>query len=352
MSDQKRIFVLVVAASVVVLLYLLSPVLTPFLIAALLAYLGDPLVDRMQGRLTRTGAVVATFAIFVGALVLALAFILPLLEQQAALLAARIPAYLEKLQTVFLPWLMQYLGELSIPIDLASIKSALQENWTTAGTVAGKVLGGVSKSGFAVMAWLANIVLIPVLAFYLLRDWDELMRRLRELVPRRYEVVTVRLARDSDTVLSAFLRGQLLVMLALSVVYSVGLSLLGLEFSLLIGALAGLLSFVPYLGLIIGFVVAGIVALFQFHEITMLLWIAGVFAIAQLLEGFVLTPYLVGDKIGLHPVAVIFAVMAGGQLFGFFGILLALPVAAVIMVILRYLHERYTNSSLYSNNPQ
>lgn len=350
MNDQKKILALAMAAGIGALLYLLSPVLTPFLVAALLAYLGDPLVDRMQARLTRTGAVIVTFALFIGMLVLALAFIVPMLEQQAAMLVARIPSYLDKVQTVFLPWFMQYLGELSIPIDWASVKSALQENWTTAGNVVGKVLGGVSQSGLAVIAWLANAVLIPVLTFYLLRDWDELLLRLRELVPRRYESVIVRLARDSDTVLGAFLRGQLLVMLALSIVYSLGLWLLGLEFSLLIGALAGLLSFVPYLGLIIGFAAAAVVAIFQFQDIMMLIGVAGVFTVAQLLEGFVLTPYLVGDKIGLHPVAVMFAVMAGGQLFGFFGILLALPIAAVLMVMLRYAHERYVNSSLYSNN--
>jgi predicted PurR-regulated permease PerM len=148
-------------------------------------------------------------------------------------------------------------------------------------------------------------------------------------------------------VLGAFLRGQLTVMLALGVLYAAGLSIVGVDFALLIGLIAGLVSFVPYLGLIVGIIIATIAVLFQSHDITQVLWVFGVFAIVQLLEGTVLTPLLVGDKIGLHPVTVIFAVMAGGQLFGFFGILVALPVAAVLAVIMRHLRASYKQSQIY-----
>jgi predicted PurR-regulated permease PerM len=173
------------------------------------------------------------------------------------------------------------------------------------------------------------------------------MSRVRELLPRRSEAVIVKLAQQSDEVLGAFLRGQLLVMLALAFIYSAGLMMMGLDLALLIGMLAGLVSFVPYLGFIVGILAACVAALFQFQELLPLLYVAIVFGVGQMLEGMVLTPLLVGDRIGLHPVAVIFSVLAGGQLFGFVGVLLALPVAAVIAVLLRYLHTQYKSSALY-----
>jgi predicted PurR-regulated permease PerM len=193
----------------------------------------------------------------------------------------------------------------------------------------------------------ASFLLIIVVTFYLLRDWDVLVGRVRELLPRKTEPVIVQLAQQSDEVLGAFLRGQLLVMLSLAIVYTSGLMIIGLDLALLIGMMAGLVSFVPYLGFIVGIAAAIIAALFQFQEIMPLLYIAIVFGIGQMLEGMLLTPLLVGDRIGLHPVVVIFAVLAGGQLFGFVGVLLALPVAAVIAVVLRYLHAEYKKSALY-----
>jgi predicted PurR-regulated permease PerM len=195
-----------------------------------------------------------------------------------------------------------------------------------------------------------NLLVAVVVTFYLMRDWDRLMERLRALLPRRSEAIIVRLAGQSDEVLGAFLRGQLLVMLALGLIYSLGLSIIGLDFALLIGLVAGLISFVPYLGTIVGVLTALIAALIQFQEPIYLLYVGLVFGVGQVLEGMVLTPWLVGDRIGLHPVAVIFAVLAGGQLFGFVGVLLALPVAAVAAVLLRYARERYQQSDLYQDD--
>jgi predicted PurR-regulated permease PerM len=194
---------------------------------------------------------------------------------------------------------------------------------------------------------MANVLLVPVVTFYLLRDWRGLTTRLLELVPRRVEPEVARLARAADDMLGAFMRGQLAVMVALGTIYSVGLWFVGLDLAFLIGMLAGLLSFVPYLGFAVGIVAAGVAAIMQFHEWLPLVYVLLVFGVGQILEGTVLTPWLLGDRIGLHPVAVIFAVLAGGQLFGFVGVLLALPAAAVIMVLLRYAHERYLQSSLY-----
>ena len=181
-----------------------------------------------------------------------------------------------------------------------------------------------------------------------MRDWDVLVAKVHDLLPRRVADTASKLAGEVDTVLSAFVRGQFYVMLALGCIYSIGLWITGLDLALLIGMLAGLVSFVPYLGSIVGIVMACIAAMVQFHELISLVPVVIVFMVGQALEGMVLTPMLVGDKIGLHPVAVMFAVMAGGQLFGFLGILLALPVASVIMVLLRHVHDLYRYSDFYS----
>jgi predicted PurR-regulated permease PerM len=202
-------------------------------------------------------------------------------------------------------------------------------------------------SSTVIFTWLAHLVLSPLATFYLLRDWDELVARIQELLPRRIVFPVTVLARESDAVIGAFLRGQLIVMAVLGVFYSVGLAFIGLEYPLLIGMLAGLVSFVPYLGLITGILVASIAAVLEFHSILSIIPVLIVFGLGQVLSDFVLTPRLIGDRIGLHPVTVLFAVLAGGQLFGFFGILLALPVAAVIMVLLRRAREEYLNSSYY-----
>jgi predicted PurR-regulated permease PerM len=188
---------------------------------------------------------------------------------------------------------------------------------------------------------------VPVLTFYFLRDWDVMVAQIRDLLPRPYLPTVSRLARESDEVLGGFLRGQFSVMLSLGSIYAIGLWAIGIDLGLLIGFVAGLVSFVPYLGAFVGVTSAVIATLVQHGDATHLLLVMGVFALGQTLEGFVLVPWLVGDRIGLHPVAVIFAIMAGGQLFGFLGVLLALPVAAVAMVLLRYAHEHYRRSGLY-----
>jgi len=205
----------------------------------------------------------------------------------------------------------------------------------------------VGQSGLTLLGWLVNLTLIPVLLFYFLRDWDLMTHRVRVLLPRHLEPTISALARQSDEVLGAFLRGQLSVMIALGSIYSAGLWLVGLDLALLIGMGAGMVSFIPYLGGVVGVVVGVIAAYMQFQDWFHPAMVLLVFSVGQSLEGMVLTPMLVGDKIGMHPVAVIFAIMAGGQLFGFLGVLLALPVAAIAMVLLRFLHARYLNSALY-----
>ncbi len=348
MTDTRRWLLIAATVLTGVLVYLLAPILTPFLLSALLAYLGDPLVDRLEARKVRRSlAVVLVFVVILLVLLLIPMVLLPLLEQQVKTLLIKLPLYIDTLQHQVLPQLSELLGIAPGTLDLDALKQTVIGQWRQAGGIAAAVMASASRSGLALVAWLANVLLVPVVTFYLLRDWDIMVGRIHEMVPRRLEADVVRLARRTDEVLAAFLRGQLTVMLCLGTVYTLGLWLVGVDFALLIGMAAGVVSFVPYLGFIVGIVLASVAAYLQFHEWTPLLGVAAVFGVGQLLEGIVLTPWLVGDKIGMHPVAVIFAVLAGGQLFGFVGILLALPVAAVIMVLLRYAHERYLGSTLY-----
>ncbi|MBF0255362.1 MAG: AI-2E family transporter [Gammaproteobacteria bacterium] len=347
-SDSRRWFYLALALLGGWLVHLLSPILAPFLVSALLAYLGDPLCDRLEEKgLSRTLAVTLVFSgLFLG-LLLMLLLVLPQLEAQISYLLKQFPGYLEWLRSHVLPWLQKHLGLTGALQDLGFVQKLLADHWQQAGGIFKGVLASVSSSGTALLAMLMNLVLIPVLTFYLLRDWDRLVIGVRVLLPRRYEPTAVKLARESDAMLGAFIRGQLMVMLGLGAIYTTGLWLLGLELALLIGMIAGVVSFVPYLGLILGILMAGVAAVLQFHAVEPLLGVALVFVIGQVVEGVVLTPKFVGDQIGMHPVAVIFAVMAGGHLFGFFGVLLALPAAAVVMVWLRHAVGRYKQSRLY-----
>ena len=333
-------------------LWLLSPVLTPFVLAALLGWLGDPLVDRMQARgVPRNGAVVVVFAVMTAIALLALLLLLPLLQRQVVTLVTSLPNYREWLVATALPWLEARTGlELVGWLDPARLFQLVRSHWDQAGGAAATLLGYLSRSGFALLGWVANIVLLPVLTFFFLRDWDVFVERIAALVPRDHAATVARLAHETSEVLGGFLRGQLLVMLILGVLYGAGLIGVGLDLGILIGVLAGLLTFVPYLGPTTVIVLGGTAALVQFGDWQHLLGVVAVFAVGQVIESYWLTPKLVGDRIGLHPVAVIFAVLAGGTLFGFLGMLLALPVAAIANVLLRYAHERYLESRLYAGH--
>ena len=348
MTQSTRWFWLTISTITLFLLYLLAPILLPFVSAALLAYLGDPLVDRLEKmKLSRTLSVVIVFSLMFTIVVPLLLFLIPLLQEQLTLLLKKSPDYIQWATTNIQPMLQDSLG-ISLPsLDVDQLKKTVAEEWTNAGGFFKGLLRTVSHSSVIVAGWLANIVLIPVITFYLLRDWDHLVAYIHDLLPRSIEPTVSLMAKESNDVLGAFLRGQMLVMLALGIIYSMGLRLVGVEFSLLIGLFAGLLSFIPYMGLIVGVIIAGAAVLFQTHDMTNLLWVFLVFGVAQMIEGMFLTPVLVGDRIGLHPVAVIFAVLAGGQLFGFFGILLALPVFAVLAVLLRHGKTRYKGSKIY-----
>ncbi len=348
LSDRRWQW-LALAVALGVLIWLLGPVLTPFVIAALLAWLGEPLVARIQrGGRSRSTGVVLVFSLMSAVLVLALLLLVPLIERQLVQLVEWLPRFGTWITGTALPWLEKRFNlELAGYIDPTQIIELLKAHWQEAGGIVATIFGGVSKSGLAILGWLANLMLIPVVAFYFMRDGRDMLQRARELLPRPIEPVAVRLTQESDQVLGGFIRGQLSVMISLGAIYATGLTLVGVDLGILIGIIAGLVSFVPYLGAAVGVGAAVIATLVQHGDWTHLLLVIAVFSVGQTVESFFLTPWLVGDKIGLHPVAVIFAIMAGGQLFGFLGVLLALPVAAVLVVVLRYVHERYTHSRLY-----
>ncbi len=330
--------------------WLLSPVLTPFAVAALLAWMGDPVVDWLEtkGR-SRNVAVVLVFSAMALLLILVLLILVPLIEGQISTLVESLPRYKDWLLGTALPWVEQRVGvKLTTWLDFDYLIGLVRGNWEKAGGVAATVLGYVSRSGMAVFGWVANLLLIPVINFFFLRDWDLLVGRVASMVPRDHIATVGRLARESSEVLGGFLRGQFLVMLILGVMYGVGLWAVGLDLGILIGLVAGLLTFVPYLGPTSGVVLGVLAALMQYGDWKHVAGVLAVFGVGQVIESYLLTPKLVGDRIGLHPVAVIFAVLAGGQLFGFLGMLLGLPMAAVVNVLLRYAHERYTQSHLYA----
>ncbi len=322
------------------LLYLLAPVLTPFIAAALLAYMGDPLADRLQKfRLPRALAVATVFLLTFLFLALLVLLVGPLIRQQIATLFASLPSIISQIEQVWLPGFANFFDlELGDDVGLGAF---LVQYKDMAGSWGATLLSSVTTTGSMLAAAVLSLFLIPIITFYLLRDWDSIISHLVALLPSSQRETIVELARQTDDVLGAFLRGQLMVMFALAVIYSLGLTLVGLEFAIAIGVVSGLVSFVPYLGFVFGIGIASLTVVLEPNPLLHLIGVVATFTIAQMFEGSFLTPKLVGDKIGLHPVLIIFAIAAGGQLFGFFGILLALPAAAVLSVLMRFAYDRY-----------
>lgn len=348
-QDQRRWQWLAIGLILGILIWLLAPILTPFVLAILFAWMGDPLVDRLElaGR-ARTTSVLLVFALMTLIGVIVIVLLLPFLENQVGQMIDWLPRLADWVTGTAVPWLdRKFKLDLAPYVKLENIVLLLKEHSEQAGGLASNVLGGLTTSGKAIIAWFTNLTLIPVLTFFFLRDWDKMVALVREQLPRPLEPTIVKLAREVDAVLAGFLRGQLSVMLSLGAIYAIGLWFTGVSFGPLIGFVAGLLSFIPYFGAIIGVSAAVITSLVSQGDTFHLSMVLLVFAFGLTMESWVLVPWLVGNRIGLHPVAVIFSIMAGGQLFGFLGVLLALPTAAVSMVLLRYAHLRYTQSALY-----
>lgn len=332
----------------ILLVYLLRDVLAPFVAGAAVAYFMDPVCDWLEkkglGRTVATAVVTVTF--FLVALAV-LALFVPLLVGEATDLLRRIPAIVEALQNKAAPaitFVREHVqnGDIDFASQIGSITSNAVQ-WM------GKAVGGVAGGFGAVFGFLSFLFITPVVAFYLLRDWDRMIAAIDDLIPVPQRPVVREQASEIDRTLAGFVRGQSLVCLLLGLFYGIGLTLVGLDFGFIIGLATGLVSFIPYVGMLMGVAVGMGVALAQFDSITPIALVAGVFALGQLLEGNVVTPKLVGEKVGLHAVWIIFALMAGGSLFGFVGVLLAVPVAAVIGVLVRFFIRQYRDSALYAH---
>jgi predicted PurR-regulated permease PerM len=335
------------------LLIALGPILTPFLAAAILAYALNPGVDRINRmRFKRLGVpralavliVVMLFFLVLTALVL---IVLPVLQKEIPLLQAQIPQFLNKLNDMLAPRL-QELG-IKVRLDGSGIRSMLSKQMATSSEeIWSAVLASARIGGTAVLGWLATLVLVPVVLFYVLLDWHKLLQRIAGAVPRRWLGKTLCMANEVDSLLAQYLRGQLLVMLVLAFYYSLSLMIAGFDVALPVGIITGLLVFIPYLGFGLGLALALIAAVLQFADWSGIIAVAIIYGFGQVLESFVLTPRLVGERIGLNPLAVIFALLAFGQLFGFVGVLLALPTSAILMVAFKHLRRHYLDSSFYN----
>jgi predicted PurR-regulated permease PerM len=328
-------------------LWLLSGILLPFVAGCAIAYFLDPVVGRLErGNVPRTLATVLVLALFVLGLALVLLLVLPLLELEAAQLASLVPqAVAAGRQQI--DALLETAREQLSPDDLAKLKDMAGDVAASALGYAASFIERLLTSGLALANVVAFIIVTPVVAFFLLRDWHRLVQRIDEWLPRRYADTIREQARNIDRTLAGFVHGQVLVGVADALYYSVALSLAGLDFAVIIGIVVGILSFIPFAGVATGIVLASGLALAQFGWTTRLLVLLGIFAAGYVIESNILSPRLVGDRVNLHPVAVIFAFFAFWSLFGFIGLLLAIPVAAVIGVLVRFALERYLASPLY-----
>lgn len=351
MQSLKHLYLWLACIAFLLLCYVLLPVLTPFLVSALIAYASNPLVVWLQRWLSRVWAVTLVFCFTLSLLLVFLLILIPVAGQQMLYLYELMPQFIGWLQTHVLPWVQETFNLDEDVWHADKLKSMLLVHIDKAPNLANMLMTKLSSSGAVFFSWLANLLLIPVVTFYLLIDWLAIIKRLRLLVPRRFETIINTLACECHEVLGAFIHGQLLVMLSLGVIYTLGLSVLGLELALIVGVIAAFASLVPNLGFIVGLVLALLAGLFQFGlNYYVLSGIALVFIAGRLLESMFLTQALVGDRLGLHPVTVMFALLVGSQLLGFTGVLLALPVAAILMVLLRHLYAYYIKSRFYQHS--
>lgn len=346
----KRIFILGGIALILWVLYLLKPVVIPFVAAFLVAYLFSPVVEKLSQFLPRWLSIAIVFIGIGVVLTWAVWFVVPLVWKQLIYARDSIPAGIHWINSTFLPWVSNSFNVERMELDTDQISQVVMEYVQTnysADSIQTMALK-IAQSGLSFISIGGTIVLIPIIAFYFLLDWNRMLASLRNLIPRQYEQSTLRIVSECHSVLGAFVKGQFLVMILLGIVYAVGLQSIGLEVGLIIGMVAGLCSIIPYLGFGVGIIAAVIACFFQFGmDPKHLLMVLAVFGVGQLIEGYILQPFLLGDKIGLSPVAVVFAVLAGAQLAGFVGMLIALPVAAVIVVLLKHAREWYEQSQFY-----
>ena len=336
-------------AVVVWLFYALGNILTPFIVAAVLAYILNPLVEKLRDKGMKRGLASMLVMIFSLLLLLALVLIIvPMLVNQFNNLVTRLPQIVGYVQNTLLPWVNRFAGNY-VSLDADSIVAWLQSHTGSLTAALQKIAPTLMRQSGSVVLGVTNLFLLPFLLYYFLLDWQRWSHGIRAMVPRRYLDTYNRISANMDKVLSEFLRGQLTVMLVMGVIYGVGLMLTGLDSGFAIGMIAGILVFVPYLGAFTGLLLATVAAVLQFGSWQGLLMVWAVFAVGQFLESFFITPKIVGDRIGLSPFWVIFSLMAFGQLMGFVGMLIGLPLAAVTLVLLREGADAYFKSRFYQH---
>jgi predicted PurR-regulated permease PerM len=350
LTQKRALYWLAIAAGLVAVLWALGPVLTPFLVAAVLAYALTPLVDLIdgvwKGRIPRVLAVIAVELLFLIAVVSVLLLMVPIVTKEVPQMREQLPLLFDNLNA----WLKPKLSQWGLPVSLevANLKAfVLKYLNANSEDLFASLVSSLKMGGSVALAVVSNAVLIPVALFYLLMEWHHFVANALAFVPPRLREAFDSFTQEADAVLGQYLRGQMLVMALLAVFYSAGLALFGLDLALPIGVFTGLAVFVPYLGFGIGLVLAALAGALQFASVKALVMVAVVFGAGQVIEGFVLTPRLVGERIGLHPLAVIFALLAFGQLFGFTGVLIALPASAVLLVAMRRMRQAYLVSRLY-----
>ena len=350
-EQRQTLFWLMVFAAIAVLLYMLTPVLTPFLFAAILGYMLNPGVDWLnRHRLPRWLAVLLMLMALLAVFLVLLLTILPVLQKEFMQAKDKFPELLTRLDTVVAPRLQQWFG-VTVDFDAASLRQFVSEHFSV-DRFAASLLASLKVGGLAALSLLATALLVPMVLFYLLMDWAMIWTRADEIIPRRWHDRIAAMAKEIDALLAQYLRGQILLILAMATYYSSALALAGFDIALPVGLVTGMLVFIPYVGYSIGLILALLAATLQFGNVYGYVVVAVVYGLGQVLESFILTPRLVGERIGLHPIAVIFALLAFGELFGFFGILLALPASAVLIVGLRHLKAHYLTSEFYRRTAQ
>lgn len=347
MSSWNKGFFIFFVLAFAGLIYVLAPILTPFLIGTFFAYLVNPLINHLiRWHLNRLTSVIIVFVALYSILIVSILLLIPIIQEQIDALIVLIPTIINWFQLTLIPNVATFLNSHEL-VSSDSMKSLLTDQWGKASSIASVFVMTILKSGALLLHWIMNLIIIPLVTFYLLKDWNKFLANIHNLFPKRLQAKATIIAKECDEVLSAFFRGQFLVMLAIGTYYSIGLSVIGLKIGILLGLIIGLITIVPYLGFIVGILSASIAAYLQTGDMQPVFWVWILFLAGQLLDALFITPNLVGDRIGLHPVAVILAVLAGGSLFGFFGVLLALPTTAVIMVWLRHIEHSYHESQLY-----
>ena len=351
----RRLFIVVVLIIACILLYLMTPVILPFIFAFVLAYLFNPLVKRLSKYLKRWMAILIVYSTITLGMALLLWWLIPTLWHQLQAAWEYLPKVSSWYNQVVREWFSTNTNIRLPMLEAKGFSETLVEYLQTHYKVsdASSMMGQVLASSMSFINNAGLIVLVPILTFYFLFNWDKRIQMWKMAIPAPYCKKVVAIAQECDRALMAFIKGQLLVMVLLGVIYAVQLQLIGLELGLIIGMVAGIASFVPYLGFGIGFIAAIIACLFQFGlDWTYLSLIVGAFLIGQAAEGYILQPLLLGDKIGLSPLWVIFAVLAGASLLGFVGMLIALPVSAVLNVLFRHLYAYYQSTDFYKGRKQ